>query len=361
MNKAFRWIVLLLFFLLGAGCFVLYFNMSSDDAGTEGKQAVTGTLLTGTVPLGKLTVLSDGSLAAGNSRGEVVFLHPGQKPQTVYVTPTSISAPVTESDGVYYVGDEGGTFAAFTPDKGVLWTFRAGNQITGAAIPAGDLVWFGSHDNSLYALGVSGDDSGKVIHEVECRGQINGTPLFYDGFVIFGSCDGKLRKTDMKTGEVVQALDFDSYIPESPVLYGGVLYLLTHGGDLAAVDPNEFKVIYRVETGFQFFSSPFVTDEFIYLTDANGKIHVHKRADGSFVADLPSAKTWNPISSGTENGVYALSRHGNLSFFEAGSWKEHVIAEFPSDFRTGVIAAHGFLAAADEYGNIFYAERKDEP
>lgn len=63
MNKAFRWIVLLLFFLLGAGCFVLYFSMSSDDAGTEGKQAVTGTLLTGTVPLGKLTVLSDGSLA----------------------------------------------------------------------------------------------------------------------------------------------------------------------------------------------------------------------------------------------------------------------------------------------------------
>ena len=62
MNKAFRWIVLLLFFLLGAGCFVLYFSMSSDDAGTEGKQAATGTLLTGTVPLGKLTVLSDGSL-----------------------------------------------------------------------------------------------------------------------------------------------------------------------------------------------------------------------------------------------------------------------------------------------------------
>ncbi|MBQ7730536.1 MAG: hypothetical protein IJT68_01725, partial [Lentisphaeria bacterium] len=119
MNKALRWIVLLLFFLLGAGCFVLYFSMSSDDAENEEKQAVTGTLLTGTVPLGKLTVLSGGSLAAGNGRGEVVFLRPGQKPQTVHVTPTSISAPVTESDSVYYVGDEGGTFAAFTPDKGV--------------------------------------------------------------------------------------------------------------------------------------------------------------------------------------------------------------------------------------------------
>lgn len=361
MNNAFRWIVLLLFFLLGAGCFVLYFSMSSDDAENEEKQAVTGTLLTGTVPLGKLTVLSDGSLAAGNSRGEVVFLRPGQEPRTVSVTPTSISAPVAESEGVYYVGDEGGTFAAFTPDRGVLWTFRAGNQITGAAIPAGDLVWFGSHDNSLYALGVRGNDSGKVIHEVECRGQINGTPLFHDGFVIFGSCDGKLRKTDIRTGEVVQELDFDSYIPESPVLFDGVLYLLTHGGELAIVDPNEFKVICRVETDFQFFSSPFVTDQFIYLTDANGKIHVHRRADGSFLADLPSAKTWNPVSSGTENGVYALSRHGNLSFFEAGSWKEQVIAEFPSDFKSGAIAAHGFLAAADEYGSIFYAERKEEP
>ncbi len=358
MNKALRWIVLLLFSLLGAGCFVLYFGMSSDEAGNEENRAVTGTLLTGTVPLGKLAVLSDGSLAAGNGRGEVVFLRPGQEPKSVRVTPTSISAPVTESDVVFYVGDESGTFAAFTPDRGVLWTFKAGNQITGGAVRDSDgLVWFGSHDHLLYAL----DASGKLVHEVECGGQINGTPLFHDGFVIFGSCDGKLRKTDIKTGEVVKSLDFDSYIPETPVLSGGILYLLTHGGELAAVNADSFEILYRIKTESTFFTSPFVTESYVFLTDSNGKIHVHKRTDGAYLADLTSNDTLNPICAGSDRGVHTISRRGKLIFFEGGSWKEHVIAEFPSEFRMSVIAAHGFLAAADEYGNIFYAERKEKP
>ena len=363
MNKAFRWIVLLLFFLLGAGCFVLYFSMLSDDAGTEGKQAVTGTLLTGTVPLGKLTVLSDGSLAAGNSRGEVVFLRPGQEPKTVHVTPTSISAPVTESDGVYYVGDEGGTFAAFTPERGVLWTFKAGNQITGGAIRDSDgLVWFGSHDHSLYAL----DASGKLVHEVECNGQINGSPVFDGSFVYLGSCDGKLRKIDIHTGEVVKSLDFESYIPETPVLSDGVLFILTHGGELAAVNADTFEVLYRVKTENAFFTSPFVTESDILLTEANGNFHVHKRADGSFIADLPSDEPLNPICTGLDRGVYTISRRGVLSLFavpsrlrEGWSWKQYVIAKFPSDFKSGVIETVGILAVPDEYGNVFYAEKKE--
>ena len=356
MNKAFRWIVLLLFFLLGAGCFVLYFSMSSDDAENEEKQAVTGTLLTGTVPLGKLTVLSNGSLAAGNSRGEVVFLRPGQEPKTVHVTPTSISAPVTESDGVNYVGDEGGTFAAFTPDKGVLWTFRAGNQITGGAIRDSDgLVWFGSHDQTLYAL----DAEGKLVHEVACNGQINGSPVFDGSFVYLGSCDGRLRKVDIHTGEVVQSLDFESYIPETPVLTDGVLYVLTHGGDLAAVRADDFEVLYRVATGFSFFSSPFVTERYLYLADANGRLHVYDCSTGAYETDLASPDKLNPIGAGTGRGVYTTSLRGRLSFFEEGKWREHVLAEFPSDFKSGVTVSGDVLAVPDEYGNLFYARRKD--
>ena len=355
--KFLRLATLFIPFLLGAACLVWYFRMSDNTDEPEKKQD-SGVLLTDTSPLGELSVLSDGTLAAGNARGEVKFIRPGEPVRTLSVSNVSISAPVAEFDGVCYVGDEGGTFAAFTPERGVLWTFKAGNQITGGAVRDSDgLVWFGSHDHSLYAL----DASGKLVHEVECNGQINGSPVFDDTFVYLGSCDGKLRKIDIHTGEVVRELDFESYIPETPVLSGGVLYMLTHGGELAAVKADDFEALYHVPTGNTFFTSPFVTDSFLFLTDANGKIHIHKRADGSFIADLPSVKTWNPVSSGTENGVYGLSRQGNLSFFEAGSWKESPIAEFPSDFRTGVIAAHGFLAAADEYGNIFYAERKVEP
>ena len=352
--KILRIAVLIVMFLLGAACLVWYFSMSGKEGEPE-KEQISGTLLTDTSPLGELSVLFDGALAAGNARGEVKFFRPGRSEQTVSVSQTSISAPVAEFDGICYVGDEGGTFAAFTPERGVLWTFKAGNQITGGAVRDSDgLVWFGSHDHSLYAL----DSSGKLVHEVECNGPINGSPVFDGSCVYLGSCDGKLRKIDIHTGEVVKELDFESYIPETPVLSSGVLYILTHGGELAAVNADDFEVLYRIKTENAFFTSPFVTDSYLFLTDSNGKIHVHKRADGAYLADLPSNDSLNPICTGSDNGVYTISRRGKLSFFEGGSWKEHVISLFLSDFRSGVIeSGDGLLAAADEYGNVFYAMR----
>lgn len=359
----FRGIILSVLFLMGVSCFILYFRMSTDDSATSENEEVSlkpGTLLTDTVSLGKLTVLDDGTLLAGNSRGEVKIFAAGKAPQTVKVAKTSISAPVTEYNQIFYVGDEGGTFSAFTPEQGVLWTFHAGNQITGAAVPAGDLIWFGAHDNSLYAIGVSGETRGKPVHEVECQGQINGTPLIHDGYVYFGSCDGKLRKIDMLSGNVIQSLDFESYIPESPVLYDGVLYLLTHGGDFAAVSPEKLDIIFRIHSDSACFSSPFATENYIYLTDSDGKIHIHHRKDGSFVCDLPSEISWNPVSVGDENGIYVISNHGRLSYFDAkNEWKEKHIAEFPSDFKTGIIMTQDMLVAADEYGNLFYVKCKD--
>ena len=357
--KYLRVAALSVLFLLGAACLVWYFRMGRNENGSEEKQA-SGMLLTDTAPLGKLSVLSDGMLAAGNSRGEVQFIRPGEPVRTVAVSKTSISAPVAEFDGVCYVGDESGTFAAFTPERGVLWKFKAGNQITGGVVRDSDgLVWFGSHDHSLYAL----DASGKLIHEVECNGQINGSPVFDGSFLYLGSCDGKLRKIDIHTGEIVRELDFESYIPETPVLSGGVLYILTHGGELAAVNAESFDVLYRIKTEYTFFTSPFVTDSYIFLTDSNGKVHVHKRADGACLADLPSSDALNPICTGSDTGVYTISRRGTLSFFEGGTWREHVIAEFPSDFKSGVTFAGNCLAVPDEYGNVFYVEikRSHEP
>lgn len=354
--RFFRIALLVVLFLLGTACLVWYFRTGGmeDGDGESAEVWSSGALLTDTSPLGELSVLSDGSLAAGNARGEVKFFRPGKPVRTVSVSEISISAPVDEFDGVCYVGDESGTFAAFTPDKGVLWTFRAGNQITGGAIRDSDgLVWFGSHDHSLYAL----DASGKPVHEVECNGQINGSPVFDGASLYLGSCDGKLRKIDIRTGEVVRSLDFDSYIPETPVLFDGTIYLLTHGGEFAAVNANTFEILYRVKTECTFFTSPFVTESYVFLTDSDGKVHVHKRADGAYLADLPSDDALNPVGTGSDRGVYTISRQGALSFFEGGSWKEHVIAEFPSDFKSGVTEAGDLLAVPDEYGNVFYAMR----
>ena len=63
--KFFRFAALIILFLLGAACLVWYFRTGDTD-NTEKKEA-SGMLLTDTSPLGELSVLSDGTLAAGNA------------------------------------------------------------------------------------------------------------------------------------------------------------------------------------------------------------------------------------------------------------------------------------------------------
>ena len=55
--KFFRIVLLLVLFLLGAACLVWYFR-TDEDADEPEKKQYSGTLLTDTAPLGKLTVLS---------------------------------------------------------------------------------------------------------------------------------------------------------------------------------------------------------------------------------------------------------------------------------------------------------------
>ena len=89
--KFFRIVFLIVLFLLGTACLVWYFRSSRETVcgGGRGllpdepeKEQYSGVLLADTAPLGKLSVLSNGMLAAGNSRGEVVFLLPDEPVRT---------------------------------------------------------------------------------------------------------------------------------------------------------------------------------------------------------------------------------------------------------------------------------------
>ena len=66
------------------------------------------------------------------------------------------------------------------------------------------------------------------------------------------------------------------YVP-SPVFHRGVLYLVSDGGILTALDGRSGEVIYeggRMPLPSRFFSSPVVAGELIYLTSEDGDTHV---------------------------------------------------------------------------------------
>lgn len=317
-----------------------------------------GCLFLDTAWLGAVSPCGDG-LAAGNSRGEVLFfdhLEKGTKPRIFPLSKYAISAPPLVREGVCFVGDENGTFWAFRPEKGLLWSFRTGNQITGGAVWCDGSIWVGSHDQSLYAFDPK---EGTVLQTLECDGQINGSPLFSDSLkaIFVGSCDGFLRKIDTRTGKRVAELDFHSPIPQSPVLADGVLYLLTHQGVLAAVDAETFQPRYQITLkGRHFLTSPTIQGDLLLLTDESGKIEVRSARDGSFLAWLPSEEKMTAPQVVFDDRIYAVSKQGKLFCWQLqnGTWTSQLAADFHSDFAYGCVRMGNRLILVDENGGLFY-------
>ena len=317
----------------------------------------------------------------GNKRGEIrVFadLQPDAEPRVYPVSQYPISAPVFVKDGVFYVGDINGRFFAFDPaiiadrstDIGVKWSYKTGNQITGKAMWCDGMIVVGSHDYTLYAFD---PESGELNYSVDCDAQINGSPLFFESqhAIVFGSCDGLLRKIDVRTGNVITEIDFEAMIPETLALYDGVLYLLIayHGatpdgddgqakGELAAVDAENFELLWRVPTPDMYLTSPYPTQEHLFITDELGKISVHARKDGLPLTTLDADEKMTPLQAGDDSCVFAVSQVGKLNEWrrENGEWHRSLLTDLQTDCTLGCRLFGDKLIVVDDNGGLFYVE-----
>ena len=351
-------------------CFAMYFNLKVPlpQESPQEPALKLQMLQLDTSILGKISPLNDGCMA-GNTRGELrIFprFESDAEPIVHKVSTYAISAPVLEKDGNFYVGDENGRFWAFNPDNGVKWFYRTRNQITGRAIWCDELVLVGSHSQSLFAFE---PETGELKYSVECNGEINGTPVFLESSkaLIFGCCDGILRKIDIRTGEILDEIDFESMIPDTPAIRDGILYILTGDGVLAAVDSETFQIIFRAKMTYSvnedepslsptYVSSPYVTENFIFATDFHGQITVHSRKDGTQLATLEAEDKMTTLQAGDDTTVFAVSRRGKLYQWrhENDRWVPTVLANSQTDYRRSCVLFGCILLLADESGGLFY-------
>jgi len=355
--------------LLGIVCIAMYFALQQPKL-TEERSQTFVVMQLDTSQLGALTFWNDG-IIVGNKRGEIrVFadLQPGAEPRVYSVSPYPISAPVFVKDGVFFVGDTNGRFFAFDPATGIKWSYKTGNQITGSAMWCDDMIVVGSHDYTLYAFD---PETGELKYSVDCNAQVNGSPLFFETqhAIVFGSCDGLLRKIDVRTGDILAEIDFEAMIPETPALFGGILYLLIvyHGatpdgddgqsqGELAAVDAETFELLWRVPTPDMYLTSPYPTQEFLFLTDERGKISVHAREDGSPLTVLDADEKMTPLQAGDDSRVFAVSQIGKLYEWqrEDDRWQGSLLADLQTDCVLGCRIFGDKLIVVDDNGGLFY-------
>jgi outer membrane protein assembly factor BamB len=346
--------------LIGILFIILFLWMKTPVQITPLKAAPRfGTIQLGTSELGEPAYVS-GKIVVGNAKGELrVFksVSAGALAEVIPMSKSAIIAPVFMKNNVCFVGDEDGKFWAYDLAKGIKWTYKTGNKITGAAQWYDDLILVGSYDQNLYAFE---PESGKLRYKVECESFINGSPVCSESAkaIFFGSCDGILREIETESGKVVGEIDLGSPIPASPVLYDDILYLLTHDGELVAVRTKPFSILYRMKLSGAYVSSPYIFDEFVFLTDSNGGITVHSRSDGKRLAILEAKENMTPLQTGDQSGFYAVSNRGKLYRYQLhnGQWARDLLHDFQTDCRRSCRLFGEALIIVDENGGLYFYE-----
>jgi len=113
-----------------------------------------------------------------------------------------------------------------------------------------DYIIFGSIDGFLYVLDRK---TGYLVKHVKCEFGIFSTPHIYNDRVYFTATDKRLRCLDLKTLELLFAIDIDgTRIFSSPTTINKLLYVGTNAGRLYEINPDNgeslgyFQAVERV-------------------------------------------------------------------------------------------------------------------
>jgi outer membrane protein assembly factor BamB len=170
-----------------------------------------------------------------------------------------ISGGPGAGDGLVLVGTSNGEVLALSQDNGSeVWRSRVSSEVLSVPKVALGMVVVHTVDGKLYALNVS---DGKMawmydrsIPVLTLHG--NSSPVISGSKVICGFANGKLIAFDIESGqqhweatiavptgrsELERIVDIDG----DPVVQGGMVYVATYQGQLAAVDERSGEVAWR--------------------------------------------------------------------------------------------------------------------
>jgi outer membrane protein assembly factor BamB len=186
----------------------------------------------------------------------------------------SFKAAPSVLDGAIYLGDEDGTFYCVDAVKGTKrWDRDVEATITGGANFTADLVLFGAHDSTLYALHRA-DGTPAWTYRTK-QGPIFGSAVIADGQTFVAGCDSMLHIVDVKTGKGVAQVELSGQSGATAAFLGGKLFVPNMANQVQAVDLARRGILWSFEPdqaqGFN--CSAAVTDKRVIVGSDDGNVY----------------------------------------------------------------------------------------
>jgi len=256
---------------------------------------------------------------------------------------------------------------ASPPDGNELWSFTAGNPVYGGAAVVDGTVYFGSLDNSLYAVGA---DSGSEEWSFETDDTIQSTPAVGEENVYVGSDDNSLYAVSLG-GSRNWAFEDDNPIRASPKIAeieeGSIVLTGADRGStgesvdrrvaMRALD-TEGEEVWTFRVGEFIANTPAVSGNKIYVPRSDGVFYCIDLRSGEqnwlFNAGVSGGELDSAPAVG-DGGVYLGNSRGRLYALEDDPRREREMWSYDANdaIRTSPAVADGTVYFGDDSGTLY--------
>ena len=215
------------------------------------------------MPSGKVRISSDDkNIYVFDSKGEIKSISKNGRKTWSNKLDTNISTGITLGFNKLLLSSSDGNVFCLEKSSGeILWQYSTEGEILAPPATDGDIVAIQNIDGRVTAVDL---DTGKfrwdyrsVIPNLTLRG--TSEPSFYEGFLFVGFSNGNLAKieprsgvtqweipitTSKETSEIGRIVDIDGNF----VFSGGIAFVATFQGDIAALDARSGRFIWKEKT-----------------------------------------------------------------------------------------------------------------
>ncbi len=215
------------------------------------------------MPSGKVRISSDDkNIYVFDSKGEIKSISKNGRKTWSNNLDTNISTGITLGFNKLLLSSSDGNVFCLEKSSGeILWQYSTEGEILAPPATDGDIVAIQNIDGRVTAVDL---DTGKfrwdyrsVIPNLTLRG--TSEPSFYEGFLFVGFSNGNLAKieprsgvtqweipitTSKETSEIGRIVDIDGNF----VFSGGIAFVATFQGDIAALDTRSGRFIWKEKT-----------------------------------------------------------------------------------------------------------------
>jgi len=250
-------------------------------------------------------------------------------------------------------GDPGRTGSVepdLRPPLEAAWRKRVGRGMKGAPVPVGPLLLTASTDGRVRALL---RDTGEEAWSTKIRGGFFAAPAVANRRIYAASeyPDGALYCIGLERGDLLWRRKTGP-VRSTPTVDGGVVYIVTDDGGLDAYDAVHGRRLWRVDAGALLPQSPLVFGDTLWLLTRGDSLRVLSTTDGRVLSTRPLGHHPLRAEVAARDGVaYYASADGIVALPGAGTGGEGPPMGGRRSFH--VATAGGLLLGSDGLRTAF--------